>query len=177
MVGVHELLRPVKELLDHLNRACVKRPMCDPLCLIKLSFWHIPIALLTPSPIPFTIVSQYIEMNIPSQLDLTHSDHMFLLTVNCKIEFNMDRIHNNEWKTSIAKLGGLVKGIQLLVHYLISASLVSCTSHLRSCHVMWRPLTHYHVVSTALIRYSTHFLILLWNSQGQKDLINTLLGG
>ena len=174
---MHELLRSVEELLDHLNRACVKGLICNPLCLIKLSFWHIPVALLAPSPILFTIISQYMEMNIPSQLDLTHSDHMFLLTVNRKIEFNMDRIHNNEWKTSIAKPGGLVEGIQLLVHYLISESLVSCISDLHSCHVTWRPLTHYHVVSTALIRYSTHFLILLWNSQGQKDLINTLLGG
>ena len=99
MVGMYELPRPVEELPDHLNRACIKGLVCDPLCLIKPSFRHISVALLALSPILFTIVSQYIEMNkmnIPSQLDSTCSDHMFLLIINCKIEFNMDRIHNNE---------------------------------------------------------------------------------
>jgi hypothetical protein len=50
--------------------------MHNPLCLIKPSFQHISVVLLAPSPILFTIVSQYMEMNKmnkSSQLNSTHS--------------------------------------------------------------------------------------------------------
>ena len=50
MVGMYELPRPVEELPDHLNRACIKGLVCDPLCLIKPSFRHISVALLALSP-------------------------------------------------------------------------------------------------------------------------------
>ena len=72
---------------------------------------------------------------------------------------------------------GQLKALNSLHIVVISASLVSRASHLCSSHVTWRHLTHYHVVSTALIRYFSHFSISLWNSQGQMYLIDTHLGG
>lgn len=50
MVSVHELPRSVEELPDHLNRAYIKGLVYDPLCLIKLSFQHVPVVLLVSMP-------------------------------------------------------------------------------------------------------------------------------